>query len=179
MADRRRRLADMHRLDGGSVMTAARTVKTPQASDALKPLIAKVQTLRRMVPALSDEDTWRAFLAVNANANGVTSTRAMSEGQLRTVVEALHQAGAPRKAPGAKAPARYADTAQMAMIRALWLELADLGAVKDRSEAALSAFIKRQTRQDVGRLFPSTAASVIEALKSWRARIASPPKGAL
>ncbi len=157
-------------------MTAARTVKKPQASDALKPPIAKVQTLRRMVPALSDDDTWRAFLAVNAS--GVTSTRAMTESQLRAVVTALHQAGAPRKAPGAKAPARYADTAQMAMIRALWLELAELGAVKDRSEAALSAFIKRQTRQDVGRLFPAAAAAVIEALKSWRSRVttASPPE---
>ncbi len=155
-------------------MTRAKTVKKPQASDALNPLIAKVQTLRRLVPTLSDDDTWRAFLAVNAN--GVTSTRAMTEGQLRAIVVALHQAGAPRTGRGSTGPDRYVNTAQLRMIRALWAELADLGAVADRSDAALSAFIARQTGQDIGRLYPSAAARVIEALKGWRARVTSSPK---
>lgn len=144
------------------------TVKPSAGPDTLKPLIAKVQTLRRQVAGLADDDVWRDWLA-NA-VGGVTSTRAMTEAQLGAVVAALHKAGAPRTPPRA-GRARYADTAQMAMVRGLWIELANLGAVHDRSEAALAAFVRRQTRQDVGRLSPQSAARVIEALKGWRDRI--------
>lgn len=150
----------------------SRTVRTPASSDALKPLRAKVQTLRRQVPALAEDDVWRDWLA---NIAGATSTRAMTEAQLRDVVTGLHRAGAPRVPPKAGG-ARYTDTAQMAMIRGLWSELADLGAIRDRGELALAAFVRRQTRQDIGRLSPQSAASVIEALKSWRARVQSDPE---
>ncbi len=149
-------------------------VKKAAASDALKPLIAKVQTLRRQLPALAEDDAWRDFLAVNAA--GIESTRAMTEAQLRAVVTALHKAGAPRKPSATAGRRRYTDTAQMAMIRGLWLELANLGAVEQRSETALAAFVRRQTRQDIGQLSPQAAAGVIEALKSWRARVSTGPE---
>ncbi|SMH62859.1 regulatory protein GemA [Azospirillum agricola] len=151
-----------------------RTVKTPATVDALKPLRTKVQVLRRQVPDLADDDVWRPWLA--HVTGGTTSTRSMTETQLRAVVDALHGAGAPRKAPAAIGRRRYTDTAQMAMIRGLWLELADLGAVRDRSEAALAAFVKRQTRQDVGWLSPQVAVRVVEALKSWRTRATTRPE---
>lgn len=56
-------------------------------------------------------------------------------------------------------------------IRALWLSLADVGKVVDRSEKALLAFVKRQTGKD--RLEWCTMADkdkVIEALKAWTIR---------
>jgi phage gp16-like protein len=129
----------------------------------LKPLIAKVQTLRRQVPALADDTVWREFLA--NHASGQRSTRAMTERQLTAVVDALHRAGAPR----VHGTPRHGG-GQMGKIRALWIELAKAGAVRTGSEEALAAFVKRQTGQDLGTLPPAAARAVIEALKAWAER---------
>ena len=92
-----------------------------KATDPLKALRVKVQTLRRQVPAFADDDdAWRVFLGIHAG--GERSTRAMNERQLRAVVEALHRAGAPR-AVGGK-PRYVTDGPQMAKIRALWASAA-------------------------------------------------------
>jgi hypothetical protein len=154
-------------------MTTAGTkagAKAPAVQDPLKPLRGKVQTLRRLVPALAgDDDTWRAFLALRAA--GQTSTRAMSEAQLKAIVDALHVAGAPpaaRRAGGGRS--RYRDTPQLGKLRALWLELAGVGAVRDRSDAALSAYIKKMTGQDMGQLAADDAGRAIEGLKAWLRR---------
>ncbi|MGQ9370551.1 regulatory protein GemA [Azospirillum sp. A39] len=155
----------------GSVKASVANAKT---SDPLAPLRAKVQVLRRLVPALADDDTWRAFLSVHAG--GQTSTRAMAEAQLRSVVRGLHDAGAPRAAPGAGRRQRYADSAQLRMIRGLWIDLHRRGAVRDASEKALARFVQHQTRQDMGALAPAAANRVIEALKAWRDRTV--PEGA-
>jgi len=141
------------------------------APDPLAPLRRKVQTLRRQVPAMADDEVWRAMLALTTG--GITSTRVMTERQLRAVVEALHKAGAPRTAPArAKAPARprYTDTAQLRMIRGLWIDAHKAGAVRDPSEPALTAFVRRVTRQDIGVLSPRDANGVIEAIKAMVAR---------
>lgn len=143
-----------------------------KASDALAAIRQKVQILRRQVPDLNDEDTWRAFLA--NHADGETSTRAMRLGQLEAVVKALHAAGAPKQPPKSAGRRRLVDSAQMDMIRALWLQLADLGAVEHRTEAAIAAFVRRQTGQDMGVLAPAQANRVIEALKTWLRRAARP-----
>lgn len=140
------------------------TVKSTGAT--VKPLITKVQTLRRQVPALVDEETWRDFLA--ANADGERSTRAMSVKQLEAIVEALHRAGAPRLAPKLGKP-RHAGS-QMDKARALWITLAKAGVVTDSSETALAAFIRRQTGQEIGVLSPAAGRAVIEALKAWARR---------
>lgn len=125
-------------------------------------LIAKVQTLRRQVPALVDDETWRDFLSTNAD--GERSTRAMTTRQLDAIVEALHKAGAPRLPPKLGKP-RHTGS-QMDKARALWIELVNAGVIADRSETALAAFVKRQTHQDVGFLAPDGARKVIEALKA-------------
>lgn len=148
----------------------ATKAKPVAPTDPLKPLRTKVQTLRRKVEGLGDDDDWRDWLAQIA---GKRSLRAMAEGELKAVVRALHDAGAPRRPTGRRA--RFADTPQMKMIRGLWLELADLGAVRDRTEAAIGAFVKRQTGQDVGRLGTAEADRVIEALKGWLARVQKEP----
>ncbi|QCN98898.1 regulatory protein GemA (plasmid) [Azospirillum argentinense] len=149
----------------------AAKAKPTAVNDPLKALRTKVQTLRRKVEGLGDEDDWRDWLA---QIIGKRSLRAMSEGELKAVVRALHDAGAPRRPTGRRA--RFADTPQMKMIRGLWLDLADLEAVRDRTEAAIGAFVRRQTGQDVGRLDVASADRVIEALKSWRARVQEEPR---
>lgn len=58
-------------------------------------------------------------------------------------------------------------------IRALWLELYDLGIVKDNSEAALMAYIKRMSKgQFEAPQFcdQDTASRIIESLKQWKRR---------
>lgn len=62
-------------------------------------------------------------------------------------------------------------------IRALWLSLRDAGLLRDASERALNAFVKRQ----VGVASPTwcsahQANQVIEALKAWLERKAEDPR---
>ena len=130
-------------------------------------LIKAIQTCRRKVAGLDGDNDWRDFLEKVA---GQRSLKAMTGPQLGRVLDALHAAGAPRRVPQPAGRPRYAATSQMAMIRGLWLALADLGAVQDRSESALNAFVKRQTRQDFGRLDATAAKKTIEALKAMRSR---------
>lgn len=60
---------------------------------------------------------------------------------------------------------------QQAFITALWISLAQLGAVHDRNDSAIDAFVKRQTGIDkLTWLTPQQAHRVIEALKQWCAR---------
>lgn len=154
-------------------MTASVKPSVAKKPDPLAPLRAKVQTLRRQVPDLNDEDTWRAFLAVHAD--GETSTRAMRLGQLEAVVTALHAAGAPKRPPKAVGKPRFADTDQMRMIRALWLQLREAAAVDSPAETAIAAFVRRQTGQHMGHLAPAAANTVIEALKDWQRRADADP----
>jgi len=138
-----------------------------KAADPLAAIRQKVQILRRQVSSLND-DTWRAFLA--NHAGGQTSTRAMDRRQLEAVVNALHAAGAPKLPPKSAGKRRLADTAQMSMIRALWLQLHELGAVDSTTEAAIAAFVRRMVGQEMGVLAPAKANTVIEGLKAWLKR---------
>lgn len=130
--------------------------------------IAAVQTCRRQVPALADDSTWRAFLL---RVTGAESLRAMDGRQLGRVLDELHRAGAPRRAGAGAAKPALDDRPQMRKARALWIELAKAGAVRDRSEAALHAFAKRVTGKDqVAWCTPADLNRLIEALKDWRDR---------
>lgn len=60
---------------------------------------------------------------------------------------------------------------QAEKIKALWAALAQAGVVRDGSAAALSAWLKRQTRMSAPEWLSTAEASrVIESLKSWAAR---------
>lgn len=68
-------------------------------------------------------------------------------------------------------PRKLADDPQSKKIRALWLDLHQAGKVRNPSEAALAAFVKRQTGRDALQWLNSREASaVIEELKKWLAR---------
>jgi phage gp16-like protein len=134
-------------------------------SDAKPKLIQVVQVRRRKVVGLEDDTAWRDFLA---RATGLRSLREMTGPQLGQVLDALTAAGAPdRPVQAGRRRPRFAASAQMSMIRGLWLELADAGKVRDRSEAALARYIRRQTGQEMGHLAPADANRVIEGLKAW------------
>lgn len=67
---------------------------------------------------------------------------------------------------------KLADDDQSQMIRGIWIELHQMGVVKDPSEKALAAYVKRMTKIDTLQwLDVKQAQSVIEAMKKWRSRI--------
>ena len=102
---------------------------------------------------------------------GADSLRAMDGRTLGRVLDELHKAGAPRKTgTGAGRPA-LDDRPQVKKARALWIELAKTGAVRDGSEAALESFAKRVTgKARLAWCRPYDLNKLIEALKDWQAR---------
>jgi phage gp16-like protein len=114
-----------------------------------------------------DDDTYRAKLM---KITGESSVKNMSEAQRQKVLtvfrnEGFAPAGAVRRPSGApKLTGKYAKKLQ-----ALWIAGYNLGIVRDRDDAALVAFIKRQTGIEHERWlrFADDARKVIEALKGW------------
>ncbi|MDR2187024.1 MAG: regulatory protein GemA [Azonexus sp.] len=129
-----------------------------------------------------DEDAYRALLM---SAGKHDSTAKMDLWQLNSVLDRMKQCGFKvrhsargGKGGGKKAPpSRPLDqAAQSKMIRGLWLELHEAKAVRNPSEAALAAYVKRQTGVEALQWLSSEQASrVIEALKKWRARVCPEP----
>lgn len=113
-----------------------------------------------------DDDTYRHLLQEVA---GVTSSKDLNEQGMKKVLERLQQAGfKPRAAPKTRA---LANDSQSRMIRGLWLQLHELGAVRSPDEAALGAFVKRMTGSEALQWLSDRKASVvIEHLKKWRKR---------
>lgn len=120
--------------------------------------------------AMEDED-YRAMLLAQT---GKSSSSAMSMSELEQVLEHLRSLGFDAQGrPAAKARSkRLADDPQSKLIRHMWLRLHELGAVKDSSEGALAAFVKRQTKVDrLEWLNGYQATIVIESLKRWLLRL--------
>ncbi len=112
-----------------------------------------------------DEDTYRAKLA---NITGKTSTRDMTEAERQRVLNVFRSEGfkpkADRRGNGRlKLSGRFAGKLQ-----ALWIAGWNLGIFRSRDDAALEAFVKRQTGLDAVRFCRDVedARKAIEALKA-------------
>jgi len=116
-----------------------------------------------------DDDTYRAVLLEQIGKNSCAKA---SIKELETLVEHFIALGW-KPAPAKKAKAKkLADGAQIKKIRALWLELRDLDALRDPSEEGLRRFAKRMTKVDsLQWLTPRQASVLIEELKGWVERI--------
>jgi phage gp16-like protein len=116
-----------------------------------------------------DDDTYRALLF---NLTGHSSAADLDSAQRRLVIEHLRRRGfAPAPGKGAKVE-KLAAGAMMKKIRACWLDLKSAGVLRDTSEKALRAFVKRLVKVDSpGWLTPEQANVVIEALKAWHKRV--------
>lgn len=117
-----------------------------------------------------DDDTYQAKLK---NITGKTSTKDMTDDERQKVLTVFRNEGfepapsAPRPNGRAKLTGRFAGKLQ-----ALWIACYNLGIVPSRDDAALLAFVKRQTGIDHVRFLKSgdDAQKAIEALKGWMAR---------
>ena len=144
--------------------------KNARASTGQK-LFPAIHACRKQVAGLAEEEVWRDYLR---QLTGRDSLRKMTGAQLGRVLDDLHSKGA-RKAPPKRAfkarTRKLADGDQARLIRALWLDLWNLGCIEDSSEEALASFVRRQAKVDALEWLPADkAASVIEALKGWLAR---------
>jgi len=132
----------------------------PRRANQLK----AIHALRREL-ALTEE-CYRAIIH-RFSAGRTDSSAKMSLSERDLVIKHLRSLGAGAKpAKGARAN-RPADSDIARKARALWLTLWNLGLVPDRSEEALAAFVRRQTKVDALQwLRPQDAYKVIEGLKA-------------
>lgn len=100
-----------------------------------------------------DDGTYRSLLET---ATGKTSTKEMTLGELNKVITRLKQLGFTPTAPKSAGKIKQDKDPQAKLIRHLWLTLHKKGAIKNPSELALSAYVKRQT----GIGYPATRQAV-------------------
>lgn len=145
--------------------------------DRRKQLIRLIHVAKR--DRRLDEADYRALLK---RETGKESCADMSEVQLDKAYKRLkalgfnvkHSAGRVKQAQPAPAPSRRPHRirdGQSALISALWIDLWQLGAVRSNDDAAIDAFVRRQTGVErLQWLSPGKANVVIEALKDWLSR---------
>lgn len=125
-------------------MTAAPKFKSDNGRRAM---LAKIHLAKKDLRL--DDDTYRDILE---RITGRRSSAECTAGELDDLVRHFRLQGfVPKVVAGGKAeptPAtsrpRQADHPAAKKARALWLSLADLGVVRERSESALEAFARRQ-----------------------------------
>jgi phage gp16-like protein len=121
-----------------------------------------------------DDDTYRAILDGYGVKTSTKLTIVKADQLIDDLVKKATAAGVwEKRKPAVKAKARtLADDDQSRMIRGIWIELHQMGTVKDPSEKALAAYVKRMTKVAALQwLDVKQAQLVIEALKKWRKRI--------
>ena len=137
-----------------------------------------IHTLARQ--AGLDEDTRRDLLA--REANGKRSTKDLDIREAIRVIDRLQGLAGDRingnvnaEKPLAKGALKL-DGPFIGKVRALWISGWHLGVVRDRTDAAMVAFVQRQTGIEHPRWAsqalhePAAARKVIEALKGWLER---------
>lgn len=125
-----------------------------------------------------DDETYRTILQRFGNKS---SSAQLTVPELEKVLEHLKCSGfkvrskslpAGEKRPAQSKPSRpLAQDAESKKIRALWLFLHELGAVKNPSEEALAGYVKRIARVDALQWISSEQAErLIETMKKWAMR---------
>lgn len=130
-------------------------------------LIALIHVAKRELSL--NEDNYRAVLM---GATDKDSLRSMSLTELETVITALKKHGFKKKNKAKRAGSRkMANTEQAKLIRAHWLSLYHLGEVRDPSERAMQAYVKRMVRiEDLKWLDFKAADTVLGGLRDWMKR---------
>ncbi|MCG8991482.1 regulatory protein GemA [Laribacter hongkongensis] len=114
-----------------------------------------------------DDDSYRTILQ---RIGKKTSAADLTVPELEKVLEHMKRSGF--KVRSKKGDRPQASDDQSKMIRGLWLELAGMEVVRNSSEAALGAFVKRMAKVDTLQwLSTEQASQVIEHLKEWRERV--------
>ena len=128
-------------------------------------LIKLIQVARRDLGL--DEPNYRGILFAQG---GNESLAAMPIDGMQKVLDYLKAQGF--KVRSTKTDRKQATGLDASKVRALWLFLHELGAVRDPSEAALTAYVKRMVKVDDVQWMRSgrRVETVIESLKKWAMR---------
>ncbi len=122
-----------------------------------------------------DDSLYRDLLE---RVTGARSAAGLDGEQRRAVLDEMRRLGFAKASGKHAGRARLADSAQNRLIRALWLELRDLGVLRDSSERALSRFSERVCGiRELSWLDQAHAAVVIGALVGWRDRVTAKRQG--
>lgn len=129
--------------------------------------LAKIHIARKDLGM--DEETYRAFLR---RETGKDSAKDLSEAQRGQVIAAFEKAGWKGKTARRPDGRTKLDGPFARKLQALWIGAWNLGLVRNRDDAALLAFVKRQTGIDHTRFLRDgeDARKAIDALKGWMAR---------
>lgn len=101
----------------------------------------------------------------------VVSSADLNESQAGALIEELKGLGGAPRAPS-RSPAKTASGRYAKVLQALWISGFHLGVVKAKDDAAMLAFVERQTGLPHTRFLanPADATRAIEGLKAWLAR---------
>lgn len=129
-----------------------------------------------------DDDTYRLLLEAES---GKASCSKMNIKELERVLDAMESKGFKRQTKGRKTPFKKRLSpksgqvkTEIDKIRFVWISMSKHGFVRDGSETALDAYVRRITNRNKGDgvdhvawCNASQAYSVLESLKSWHRRV--------
>ena len=141
----------------------------PSADEGRARLIKMVHVARRELERAGklDEPGYRDLLRL-ASRGRHESSADMSYSDLKSALQRLKRAGfTVRKATGTRTLTTSPDASK---VRALWLFLHKLDVVKDPSEQALAAYVRRIAKVDDLRWANGHSLELIESLKKWAMR---------
>lgn len=130
------------------------------------------------------EESYRSILAHYGSGN--TSSKQLTLEQLKAVLEHMVKLGFKPVQKSVKPAQKRLSPAtadgpkdERSVIRAIWIEMANDGFIKDGSETALNAWVQRMTAEknggmgvaEVQWLSPDVSWQVLESLKRWYRRV--------
>lgn len=150
-------------------MTATAQRQTSFASSR-NSMLAKIHIAKKELRL--DDETYRDILE---RVTGLRSAGKCSDVQLNSVLADMKKSGfkpKPAKSRRSSGTATISETTWLPKLRALWMSAYFLGIVRNKSEAAMVAFLKRQTGLDSERFLTHAvdAHKAIEGLKKWMTR---------
>ncbi len=151
-------------------MSAVRVAKpkTAPVSAERRSLLARLHQVKKQLGL--DEETYRDKLEGHSAKRSAAS---LSDMEIRDVLRAWSRGlpeGDRAKATSPRAKAGLKEPFQR-LIRALWINLFNLGELEDGTDAALDAFVARQAKVTaLAFLRAHQAPAIVEALKDWIAR---------
>ncbi|WP_043969698.1 MULTISPECIES: gp16 family protein [unclassified Acinetobacter] len=112
-----------------------------------------------------DDDVYRDILS---STTGKTSSKELNLAQLDAVLDRLKQLGFAVESKDKTSVKNLASDAQSKLIRHLWLQLHEAGAVRDGSEKALAKFVENRVNVSALQFLSSKNADmVINHLRQW------------
>ncbi|ENX33903.1 hypothetical protein F889_02567 [Acinetobacter colistiniresistens] len=112
-----------------------------------------------------EDDVYRDILS---STTGKTSSKELNLAQLDAVLDRLKQLGFAVESRDKTSVKNLASDAQSKLIRHLWLQLHEVGAVRDGSEKALAKFVENRVNVSALQFLSSKNADmVINHLRQW------------